>query len=186
MATIKMNATKIANENGNGMSQSFVTPFNNKDPERYWESRDYAKNIAATALRQIFGSLAEDFGKDHWVGVISSWGCVTIEGKIVHRVIRWREMPAIALRVHGYEHDGWVIVSLNEGADVYEVELADEQFFAIEGSRHEEVYCDGLGSLIDRLVETGDKTKEEYDAQIKASYPELAYAKEHGAQVVYL
>ena len=186
--TIEMNVNNVKNESTNGakVSQSFVTAWGT-DPERYWERPDYVKVIADKAMEQIQLSLIEDYGRKEWIGVLQSWGCVMPDKSVVGKILRWREMPALALHVHGYEHEGWVIVSLNEGADTYEVELADEQFYAKEGSRVEDVYCDQLGSLIDTMVERGTCSEEEYKAKIAASYPELEWAtKQQGRQVVYL
>lgn len=159
-----MNATGAQNnESNNGARQSFVTPFSN-DPERYWERPDYTKVIADTAINQICGSLKAEHGP-MWPSVLASWGCVSGTG-ITGKLLRWRDMPALALHVSGYKHTGWVIVSLNEGADVYELELADEQMFAIEGSRLEEVYFDELGPKIDAMVETGGN-EDEYNKQVE-------------------
>lgn len=158
--------------------QSFKTDFTN-DPERYWEGRDYTKAAASEAWRQILQSLAMHYGAEAW-GVMASWG---VSKKAY---LRWRDMPALALHVQGFAHTGWIIISLNEGADVYEAELTDELFIAKEGSRREEVYCDELGAVIDEMVETGGLSKAEYDAKIKQEYPDECWAKEHGVQVVYV
>lgn len=178
MATIKnMNG----NESGNGcnFSQSYLTGFCN-DPERYWEGKDYAKAVANEAWRQVLQSVAEEHGAEQAWGVVASWG---VSKKAF---LRWRDMPALGLRVQGFAHTGWIIISLNEGMDVYEAELADDDFIAKEGSRRDEVYCDMLGATIDEMVETGGLTKEEYDAKIKAEYPAECFLKEHGVQVVYV
>ena len=165
MTTIKMNATGANNNNetNNGARQSFVTPFSN-DPERYWERPDYTKVIADNAMQQICSSLAKEYGSQ-WPSVLASWGCVSGTG-ITGRLLRWRDMPAFGLHVNGYVHKGWVIISLNEGLDVYELELTDEQLFAVEGSRIEEVYFDELGPRIDAMVETGGNL-EEYNKQVE-------------------
>ena len=153
----------VESSNGN-YSQSFVTPWGT-DPERYWERPDYVKAIADTMMSQICSSLAERFG-DRWQSVMSSWGCVDLGGKVCGKILRWRDMPALALHVSGYRHEGWVVISLNEGADTYELELTDEQMFARDGSRIESVYCDELGERIDAAVETGDDLTA-YDQQVE-------------------
>ena len=185
--TIEMNVNNVKNESMNGAtSQSFVTPWGT-DPEKYWERPDYVKVIADKAMEQIQLSLIEDYGRKEWIGVLQSWGCVMPDKSVVGKILRWREMPALALHVHGFEHEGWVIISLNEGADTYEVELTDEQFYAKDGSRVEDVYCDQLGTLIDTMVERGTCSEEEYHARIEAQYPELSFAKKAVIeQVVYL
>lgn len=183
-----MNVNNVKNESMNGakVSQSFVTHFGT-DPERWWESEEHAVNIAGIIFKQICQSLRQEHGKSSWAGVMQSWGCVLCDGTITETVIRWRDMPALALHVSGFEHQGWVIVSLNEDRDTYELELADEQFYAKDGSRVEDVYCDQLGSLIDTMVERGTCSEDEYKAKIAAQYPELEWAaKQQGRQVVYL
>lgn len=152
-------------ESTNGsFSQSFVTPWGT-DPERYWERPDYVKAIANTIMSQICSSLQMRFGAK-WESVLKSWGCVPAEGRVVGKILRWRDMPALAIHVSGYRHEGWVVISLNEGADTYELELTDEQMFARDGSRLEDVYCDELGERIDVAVETGDDLAA-YEQQIE-------------------
>lgn len=156
--------------NSEAVSQSFVTPFS-QDPERWWESEAYAEEISKTMISQICASLAEQFG-GNWQSVLASWGCVCGPGRLTGKVLRWRDMPALALHVNGYQHQGWVIISLDEGRDTYELELADEQFFAKPDSRRESVYFDELGERIDVMVETGDD-EQAYQEQVAAD-PENA------------
>lgn len=162
MTTINMNPQS---ESVNGLySQSFVTPWGD-DPEKYWERPDYAKAIANTMMQQICAGLRERFG-GKWQSVLASWGCVPLPGQVIGKVLRWREMPALALHVSGYRHEGWVVISLDEGLDYYELELADEQMFAKQGSRLQEVCCEELGVRIDEIVETGTDA-EAYDKQVE-------------------
>ena len=162
MTTIKMNP-QSESVNGN-YCQSFVTPWGN-DPEKYWERPDYAKAIANTIMDQICAGLQAEFsGK--WQSVLASWGCVPFPGKVTGKVLRWREMPALALHVSGYRHTGWVVISLDEGLDYYELELADEQILAKNGSRLQEVSCEELGVRIDEMVETGTDA-EAYNKQVE-------------------
>lgn len=160
-------SAKVINmESNNGnYCQSFVTPWGT-DPERYWERPDYVKAIANTIMSQIFAGLKAEFG-DKWQSVLASWGCVPMPGAVIGKLLRWREMPAFALHVNGYQHKGWIVISLNEGADTYELELTNEQMYAKEGSRTEDVYCEELGSRIDAMVETGDDLAA-YDEQVGA------------------
>ena len=165
--TINMTGKNVNtnNESTKGVSQSFVTPWGT-DPERYWERPDYAKAIAKTMMSQISAGLRNRFGAK-WESVLASWGCVPMPGRVIGKVLRWREMPALALHVSGYQHEGWVVISLNEGSDTYELELTDEMMFAKEGSRREDVYCDELGERIDEMVETGTGSQADYEQQIE-------------------
>ena len=139
--------------------QTFLSTF--ADPEEdYYKSAKYCTQIAITAWQQLCGSLLEDNGEG-WQNVLWSWG---IERK---QAIRWRHMPALALKVNGYAHKGHVIISLDEGQDLYEVECATANWVPVDGKRETELYCDMLGRIIDRMVETGGMTDKEY--QDKAS-----------------
>ena len=195
--TINMNssAQSARNEstNGSSCSQSFVTPWGT-DPERYWERPDYARAIARTILDQICSSAIEHFGREIggsgmplWFGVIASWGVYNnATGEMRTRVLRWRDMPAVAIHVDGFEHTGWVIISLDEGSDTYELELADEQMFARNDSRVTDVYCTELAERIDTAVESGTGTEAEYHAKIEQAHPLEAWAAKKGVKVVYI
>lgn len=148
-----------------------VTRFS-ANPKEWWRSTEYAQKVATTAWQQI--------------AAFTDWSVTASWGVSKKQYLRWRDMPALALHVQGFAHTGWVVISLNEGADEYEVELADEHFCAKDGSRRDGVFCDMLGEVIDGLVETGGLSKAEYDEKIKQEYPAECWAKEHGVQVVYL
>ena len=79
------------------------------------------------------------------ISTVLSWGVSRITGTT------YNGMDALALRVNGFYHKGWVITCYNEGTDTYEVYLLDKQ----NKVKHVEtdVYCDEVGQLIDSLVE---------------------------------
>ncbi len=146
------------------MKKSFISSFAPHDSERYYETRIYALKCCNTMLQQIITTLGRDA-----FNVMASWGCVSREN-FLFDIVRWREMPTLAIRVSGFQHNGYALVSLNEGTDTYEVELADENMQVDDDSvRETDVYCDELANVIDRLVETGDMSKEQYDAKIVES-----------------
>lgn len=148
-----------------------VTRFS-ENPEQWWRSTEHAQAVATTIWQQLKAFT-------EW-NVMGSWG---VSKK---QYLRWRDMPALALHVQGFAHTGWVVISLDEGHDTYELELADEHFYAKPDSRRDGVFCDMLGGVVDEMVETGGLSKAEYDAKVKAEYPAECWAKEHGVQVVYL
>ena len=163
--------------NANG-EQTCLSSF--ADPEDdFYKSAKYVSEIATNAHIQLCASLAENYG-DNWQSVLWSWGAERAT------FVRWRLMPALAMRVHGYEHDGWLIISLDEGRDVYEMECATANWVPVDGKRNTEVYCDQLGEVADRMIETGDKSKAEYDAQVEQDYPELCAAKKSGVKHVVI
>lgn len=76
-------------------------------------------------------------------------------------------MATLMLRVTGLYHKGWVYVSLNEGSDYYEVRLMNCQHKQ-KGEAHTDIFCEDLGNLIDRLVERGTTSDEEYHKKAMA------------------
>ena len=87
----------------------------------------------------------------------------------------WKDMPSLMLRVSGAIHKGWVVVSLNEGSDTYEVRLLNVK--QEEKAKYEDVYCDELSSFIDGKIERPvGMSDEEYheiamrDSQIKMAF----------------
>lgn len=63
----------------------------------------------------------------------------------------YRGMATLKLRVSGLVHKGWVLISLNQGSDTYEVRTID-----MRGTIKQErldVYCDQLGKVVDEMVE---------------------------------
>ena len=93
--------------------------------------------IAQVAFKQIFASV------DKWT--YFSWGvskkCSTT----------YRDMPALALRVSGLVHKGWVFVCLNEASDLYEIYFATVR--GAEKRAVKGIYCDELGQILDELIE---------------------------------
>ena len=90
--------------------------------------------------------------------VIWSWGISQ------QRAILFKEMPSLALKVNGFQHKGWVIISLNEGIDLYNIYLLNNQFKVIKTIK--DVYCDEL-DILDSLIETGEMNEQEYSERVK-------------------
>lgn len=93
--------------------------------------------IAQQAHLSLFCSITKD--------VYFSWGV----SKVGYGF--YEGMPTLIMQVSGLLHKGRVLVSLNEGKDVYEVRLQDNEHNIIKTI--DEVYFDNLGSLIDSIVE---------------------------------
>lgn len=73
----------------------------------------------------------------------------------------YNDMPSLMMKVSGAIHKGWVVVSLNEGSDTYEVRLLNDK--KEEKAKYDDIYCDQLGSFIDGLIERSPSmTDEEY------------------------
>ena len=100
--------------------------------------KEYVMSVAKTIMEQLFWSIDKM--------IYFSWG---VSRKVA---MVYNDMPTLALRVSGVLHKGWVYISLNEGADVYEVRLLNVSKNKVVKTI-EEVYCDNLGEVIDGIVE---------------------------------
>ena len=91
-------------------------------------------------------------------GIAMSWG-------IDHATIKPVEC-GLQFHVQGFKHTGRVVIKLNEGADLYEVYLYEE-----DGKRKEsytDIYVDQLIDTIDHAVEY---TGTDYQERVDATYP---------------
>jgi hypothetical protein len=72
-----------------------------------------------------------------------------------------------AIRVNGYQHKGWVIISLNEGKDLYNIYLLDK----LQNIKQtiEDVYVEDL-EILDTLIETGEMDEQEYREEVESTY----------------
>lgn len=107
--------------------------------------------IATETLNAIKSGL--DSISVYWSWGVSELKCCEYEG-----------MPTLMMKVSGLYHKGWVYVSLNQGADYYEVRLMTMQHTLKHGvhNPHTDICFEDLGPLIDRLIERGDTSEEEY------------------------
>lgn len=107
----------------------------------------YISQVASTIFDQIKATT-------HW-SVRGSWGAHDWRATV------YKRMATLAFKVSGLCHKGWVYVCYNEGHDTYEI-----YFLNGKGAQRklpiEEVYCDNLGEVLDRAIERGDWTEEEY------------------------
>jgi hypothetical protein len=94
------------------------------------------------------------------MNVIWSWGIAE------QRAMTYRNMPSLGFSVNGYKHKGWVIISLNEGKDLYNIYLLDKLQQVTETI--EDVFCEDL-EILDSLIETGEMSKEEYTEEVNST-----------------
>ena len=92
-------------------------------------------------------------------GVTMSWGIRD------RRATLYNGMPALKFSVNGFVHKGDVVVALNEGEDLYECYLLKADGTVAREFR--QVYVDMLIGLLDKEIETGDSTEEEYKAKTR-------------------
>ena len=125
----------------------------------------YVNEVAKTINVQMIASVEDRF-------VFWSWG---VSRKVA---TVYNNMPALALRVSGLLHKGWVYICLNEGRDVYEVFCV-----SLKGKvkkHNDEVFCDNLGFVLDNMIE---KDSAMSDSTYKAKAMRDS-AKKMGLQVV--
>ena len=114
---------------------------------------NYTKQVAETIWQQILCTTDRN--------VVWSWGVST------RYFLTHKNMPSLAIKVQGFLHKGFVIISLDEGMDLYNLYLCktlkgkDNPTKVIEG-----LYFDQLGEVIDRYVERGDCSDKEYAKKV--------------------
>ena len=125
------------------------------------QDRERCYQVAKTINEQLFWSIDMP---TYW-----SWG---VSKKMF---TFWEDMPSLMLRVSGAIHKGWVVVSLNEGTDTYEVRLLNVK--QEEKAKYEDVYCDNLGSFIDDKVErpVGMSDEKYHEIAMKDSQMKMAF-----------
>jgi len=94
------------------------------------------------------------------INVLWSWGIAE------QRAMMYNNMASLGIRVNGYQHKGWVIISLNEGKDLYNIYLLDKKQNVKETI--EDVYAEDL-EVLDSLIETGEMSKQEYKEKVNAT-----------------
>ena len=102
------------------------------------------KKVAMDALNAIIGIAGKN--------VYFSWGVSKVGCTF------YNKMPTLILKVNGLLHTGNVLVSLNEGADLYEVRLMKREKVI---KTITDVYYDQLGYVIDANVERDTSLSED-------------------------
>lgn len=87
----------------------------------------------------------------------------------------FRKMPALKITVNGFVHKGDVVIALNEGADLYEVYMLDGN--GIVSKSFTDVYADMLIGILDREIETGTMSEEEYKKNVEEWLEETEIGK---------
>ena len=134
--------------------QGYQSPaFDNDEQRKQWECN--ARRIATTILQQIKAAPA---------GVWQSWA-------MQHpAAIVWEGRTGLIFRVNGLQHRGSVLVTLDEGRDLYDVATLQEMDGETVTTKQQTgVFCDDLAHVIDTMVERPETmTVEEYRAALRA------------------
>jgi hypothetical protein len=127
--------------------------FDNEQQREEWEAR--ARQIATTILNQIQAAPA-----DVW----QSWAME------YPAAIIWEGRAGLIFRVNGLQHRGPVVVTLDEGRDLYDVVTLQEiDGETVTTKQQTGVFCDDLAAVIDAMVERPQTmTDEEYRAALRA------------------
>lgn len=125
------------------------------------EREDRARRIATTILQQIKAD------PDH---LCDSWA-------MQHpTATHYADAPALCFEVNALQHTGRVVVSLDEGRDLYDLRTLSDKGDTIEERRG--IFCDDLAAVIDEIVERpATMTDAEYIAALrKLGNPVLNWA----------
>ena len=87
-----------------------------------------------------------------------------------HTATYYAGAPALCFEVNGLQHRGNVIVTLDEGRDLYDVAtLKETDGETVTTKKQTGVFCDDLAHVIDTMVERPEgMTDEEYTAALRA------------------
>lgn len=101
--------------------------------------------------------------------VIQGSGCIWWSwGVCAPRPTMHRNMPALAFSVNGFKHKGRVYVALNQGLDLLEIFLVNNDGKEV---RHiEDVFIDDLVGVLDKYIETDNDKSENYKEKVKEIY----------------
>ena len=84
-----------------------------------------------------------------------------------HTATYYAGAPALCFEVNALQHAGRVIVSLDEGRDLYDIRTLSDKGDTIEERRG--IFCDDLAHVIDEMVERpATMTDAEYIAALRA------------------
>ena len=112
-----------------------------------------ARRIATTILHQIEAGAAAN--------ILQSWGMEKPAAIVMGDVC------GLVFHVRGLIHTGRVIVALDEGRDLYNIILMDDNGHEVQ--RIEGVFCDELAARIDAAIERPeDMSDADYIARLKA------------------
>ena len=73
-------------------------------------------------------------------------------------------MAALVMQVNGFQFQGKVYIALDEGSDYYRIYGEKD---GTTKEYHHDIAFDELGDVLDSMIETGNMTKEEYQAKEK-------------------
>lgn len=109
--------------------------------------KEFAERICEKVAREAWLAIVRTTASN----VVFSWGLRGV-GAGVCRNRDGFYLPCLVLQVSALIHTGRVAVGLNQGADVYEIALFNNDG-EIVGEWRKDIYFDQLGATIDEMIE---------------------------------
>lgn len=116
-------------------------------------------------FREIIETINEQLLISAPINIQMSWGVSKKVG------IMYENMYTLGIKVQGFLHNGWVYISYNEGLDEYEIRLVGDKNQVLKLIKG--VFFDEMGDVVDRLVERGYDSDEEYTQKVLKCYKVL-------------
>ncbi len=126
-------------------------------------SKEFVIDAAATIWRQVKATASAD--------IIGSWGISELYAQEISvKAEQGRAAKAaLVMRVQGFNYKGYVIVAPNEGKDRYDIYTAKTEDAELRPYQSK-VHADTLGDCLDKCIERGSMTEEQYKKRIQETY----------------
>ena len=121
-------------------------------------SKEHVRSVVNTIFSQLLHTTSMD--------VINSWGISKLYATQIVKTVNGENfaMAALVMQVSGFQFQGTVYIALDEGADYYRIYGERD---GVTKEYHHDIAFDELGGVLDRMIETGGMTKEEYQDKVK-------------------
>lgn len=98
------------------------------------------------------------------IDIINSWGISKMYATQIIKNVNGEDftMAALVMQVNGFQFQGKVYITLDEGSDYYRI-YGEKNGTTKE--YHHDIAFDELDDVLDSMIETGGMTKEEYQAK---------------------
>lgn len=120
----------------------------------------YMEKNEKSYLKEIIGSMVGQISLSAPISHQMSWGIEKVYAQYYPH--HGHPSPTLVMKVNGFNYKGIVRVVYNEGTDLYDI--------LTNGDVIEDVYCDVLGNVLDKLIEKGDMSEEEYRKRVEQTY----------------
>lgn len=119
------------------------------------EIEEYVKGVAAEAWQQLLATTDKN--------VVGSWGVDNLAYTLIEA--EEEQFPALTFTVDGILFKGRIFIALDEGVDYYQIYCLKDGIITLISS---DVCFDEMGEIIDRFVERGTCSQEEYNQKVDA------------------